>query len=72
MQGPWQGGRERRSVASGIALVPELIAFVGSPDAVPIRNLLYSAMALLVGFLYLIGLVSGTKRGSQKGGQPQS
>jgi hypothetical protein len=46
----------------GIAFVPDLIALVRAGDTIAVRNLFYSAVALLIGLFYLVGMVFGMRR----------
>ena len=54
----------------GIALVPESLALLRTHDTVLIRNLFYSAVALLIGALYLLGLLSNRERPHRKAAHP--
>lgn len=48
----------------GIALVPESFALLRGTASVPVRNLVYSGGALLIGVLYLLGLAQNRRRAS--------
>ncbi len=53
----------------GILFIPQLLVTIGSlpsPEPVPLQYLLSSLVALIIGLLYLIGLVAGWKRLSAK------
>lgn len=48
----------------GILFIPQLLVTIGalpSPEPVPLQYLLSSLVALIIGLLYLIGLVAGWK-----------
>lgn len=49
----------------GIAFVPEFMAFLRTNDAALLLNLFYSAIALLIGVLYLLGLMLSGSRAPQ-------
>ena len=49
----------------GILFIPQFLITIGSlpsPEPVPLQYLLSSLVALIIGLLYLVGLISGWKR----------